>query len=39
MRKVTEIEVEDLSKFRRYVRNGKVKELKVPLTHKYRDYS
>jgi ubiquitin-activating enzyme E1 len=39
MRKVTEIEVEDLSKFRRYQRNGKVKELKVPLTHKYRDYS
>jgi ubiquitin-activating enzyme E1 len=38
MKKVTEIEVEDLSKFKPYQRNGKIKELKVPLTHKFRDY-
>jgi ubiquitin-activating enzyme E1 len=39
MRKVTEIEVEDLSKFKRYVRNGKVKELKVPTTHSFKRYA
>ena len=39
MRKITEIEVEDLSKIRKYVRNGKIKELKVPLHHKFVRYS
>lgn len=39
MKRVTEIEVEDLSKFRHFQRNGKIKELKVPITHAFRDYA
>lgn len=39
MHKVTEIEVEDLSGFKTFARNGKIKELKVPIKHDFAPYA
>lgn len=38
MKRVTEIEVEDLSKLKKYHRNGKIKELKVPIKYTFKSY-